>query len=104
MILTTRYCLIAACVMHIEGAFSTNSLAFKNNNPGNLRSPGEATGFQKFTTKIDGFNALVKDVAANAGKPLDHFVAKYAPPNENNSVLYLHLLSELTGIAPDEVI
>jgi len=102
--ITTRHCLIAACIMHIEGAFSTNSPAFKNNNPGNLRPPGESTGFQKFDTKIDGFDALVKDVAANTGKPLDSFVAKYAPPNENNSVLYLHLLSELTGIQPNEAI
>lgn len=90
--------------MHIEGAFSTNSLAFKNNNPGNLRPIGSGVGFRIFASKIEGFNGLVNDVAENAGKPLDEFVAKYAPPTENNSVLYLHLLSELTGIAPTEVI
>lgn len=101
---TTRHCLIAACIMHIEGAFSVSSLAFKNNNPGNLRPVGSNTSFQKFATKIEGFDALVNKVAENSGKPLDSFVAKYAPPNENNSILYLHLLSELTGISPTEEI
>lgn len=90
--------------MHIEGAYSTNSPAFKNNNPGNLRPIGSGVGFRKFASKIEGFNALAADVAANTGKPLEDFVAKFAPPNENNSVLYLHILSELTGIAPGEVI
>lgn len=102
--ISTRHCLIAAAIMHIEGAFSVTTLAFKNNNPGNLRPVGSDIGFQKFATKIDGFNALVEDIAANSGKKIEDFVAKYAPPTQNNSVLYLHLLLEITGIALGEVI
>lgn len=88
-------------MMHVEGYYSTKSLAFKNNNPGNLESYGI---YRHFPTKIAGYEALVKDIGANIGKPLNVFITKYAPSNENNTSLYLQIVCELTGMLPDEVL
>jgi hypothetical protein len=100
-----KYHLLAACIMHIEGYFSTQSLAFRNKNPGNLRPVGKTTGFQTFDSAVDGYAALYADIYAHAGLiTLSEFIARYAPPTENNSVLYLHLASELSGISPTEVL
>jgi hypothetical protein len=87
---------------HVEGYYSTNTPAFKNRNPGNIEF---ASGVMHvYPNAQTGFNALVTDIAANAGKPLNVFIAKYAPPNENNTSLYLQVVSTLTGISPEEPI
>jgi hypothetical protein len=97
-----RYALLAACMAHVEGFYSVKSLAFRNHNPGNIRTSLGA--FNHYTDSISGFTALVEDIAANAGKTLRTFIVKYAPPNENYSVFYLHEVSTLSGIGPDEVL
>jgi hypothetical protein len=97
-----KYYLLAAVMMHVEGAYSTLSLAYRNNNPGNLES---SIGTKlKFSTKLEGFEYLVKDIAANAGSTLSHFIYKYAPPSENDSALYLELVSKLTGIGKQDIL
>jgi hypothetical protein len=50
------------------------------------------------------FEALVADIAANTGKPLGAFIAKYAPPSENETSEYLQVVSTLSGIGPDELL
>lgn len=97
-----RYNLIAACMMHVEGYFSIKSLAFINKNPGNI----EASNGQlnKYSTIQVGYDELVHDISVNRGKPLAMFIAKYAPPTENNTSLYANLVSELSGIALTEQI
>jgi hypothetical protein len=97
-----RYALLAACMMHVEGYYSVNSLAFRNHNPGNIEH-GNGT-MQIYPTALNGFQALLADIAANAGKPLNVFIAKYAPPNENNTSLYLQIVSTLSDIAPEELL
>jgi len=97
-----RSYLLAACMAHMEGYYSTNTLAFKNNNPGNIEKPGG--GFQVYPSKVNGFIALVWDIEANRGKTLRAFIAKYAPPNENNTSLYLQVVSTLSGIGEDEIL
>lgn len=99
-----RFGFLAACMMHVEGYYSIKSAAFKNRNPGNLRAPGDTTGFRQFGSPISGYVALVNDIQANAGKTLRSFVNKYAPPSENNTSDYLQIVSTLTGIGPDEAI
>lgn len=97
-----RYHLLAACMMHEEGYYSTKSLAFRNHNPGNIESkPGV---YKVYPTIILGYSSLVGDIIANVGKPLRAFIAKYAPPNENNTSLYLQVVSTLSGIGPDEIL
>ncbi len=97
-----RYALIAAAMMHMEGYFSTKSLAFQNNNPGNIEAPGGK--FIKYPTKLNGFVALVADIAANQGKTLTQFLYKYAPPSENDSDLYVSVVSQLSGVLPTDTI
>lgn len=99
-----RYALIAACMMHVEGFYSTKSLAFKHKNPGNIMEfhPDGTRGLRTYPTVLDGFVALVADIAANAGMTLGAFVNKYAPPVENQTSMYIEVVSTLTGIAPTE--
>jgi hypothetical protein len=97
-----RFALLAACMMHVEGFYSTKSPAFRNHNPGNIEHPDGT--MRVFPTALDGFEFLVGDIAANRGKPLRDFIAKYAPPNENNTSMYLEVVSELAGIAKDEAL
>lgn len=104
--INARYALLAACMMHVEGAFSTASQAFKHKNPGNIMLfHQDGTREERtYATYQDGFDALVEDIAANAGKTLTAFLSKYAPPNENNTSLYLQVVSDLSGIKPGEII
>lgn len=97
-----RYALLAAAMSHVEGYYSTNTLAFKNRNPGNIEKPGG--GFVVYPSALAGFEALVADIAANAGKTLAAFIAKYAPPNENNTSAYLQVVSKLSGIGVNDVL
>lgn len=97
-----KYAFIAACMAHVEGYYSIKSLAFKNHNPGNIE---HADGkFWVYESALQGFEASVADIAANAGKTLRQFIYKYAPPNENDSAMYCNTVSTLTGIGLDEVI
>jgi hypothetical protein len=95
-----RYALLAACMAHVEGYYSVKSLAFQRNNPGNI----DIHENRSYPTKVAGFMALHDDILANAGKTLAQFIEKYAPPSENDSVFYLHEVSTLSGIGPDEVL
>lgn len=102
MRVTSRHCLIAACMMHVEGFYSIKSTAWRNRNPGNIK---HRTGtFEVYDSILQGFDALVTDIAENAGSTLQAFVAKYAPPNENNTSLYAQTVSTLTGIPLTEKI
>jgi len=96
-----RFHLLAACMMHMEGAYSTETIAWKNCNPGNLEGkPGE---YRVYPSRIAGYKALIEDIAANEGKlTVRQFIAKYAPPNENNTSLYLDVVTTLSGIGKDE--
>jgi hypothetical protein len=97
-----RYALLAACMMHMEGFYSIKSMSFRNRNPGNIE---HANGtMQVYPSIQDGFVALVSDIEKNKGHKLCDFIAKYAPPSENNTSTYLSVVSTLTGIAPTEVL
>ena len=98
--INARYALIAACMMHVEGFYSIKSLAFQRKNPGNIN----VHAGQAYPSIQDGFNALVADIAANSGSPLQNFIAKYAPSNENDSFGYALTVSTLTGIGLTEKI
>lgn len=88
--------------MHVEGAYSTTTKAFRNCNPGNIELPSGQ--MRVFPTHLDGFIALVDDIAANTGKPLNMFISKYAPPIENNTSMYLSEVSTLSGIGATEIL
>jgi len=103
-----RYCLLAACMMHMEGYYDTNNRAFRNKNPGNIenlpRVQATEGTYIVFPTALRGYCALVTDIGANAGKPLHAFIAKYAPPNENDTSEYLQVVCTLSEMEPDELL
>jgi len=101
-----------------ESAFSFNNvgsdtniaigsrLGKANNNPGNLRLAGQtgATqgegGFAKFSTPEAGYQALKNQIKLDGsrGKTLAQFITKYAPPNENDTELYIRQMVAATGV------
>lgn len=82
-----------------------NTLAFRNNNPGNLRYAkqrgavqGEG-GFAAFATPKAGYQALIDQILLDTkrGHTLESFLAKYAPPSENDTEAYLKFLETRVG-------
>lgn len=94
--------LLAACMMHVEGYYSTKSLAFRNHNPGNIEEkPGV---YRVYPSALLGYEDLVADIGANHGKTLRAFLTKYSPPSENDTTMYLNVVSTLSGIGPDDIL
>jgi hypothetical protein len=88
-------------------------LSVRNNNPGNLRfanQPGATRGeggFAKFNSPEEGIEALRRQVyldTQSRGLTLSQFIAKYAPPNENNTSRYVTYVSQQTGLKANEVV
>lgn len=102
---------LAQQIVKIEGYIPPNtqypqgSLAYQNNNPGNLRfanQPGAvqgAGGFAKFSSYDAGYQALLNQIQLQAarGQTLEQFINQYAPPTENNTSAYLSSLERATG-------
>ena len=77
------------------------------NNPGNLRFANqkgaiEDSGFAVFRSSVDGWIALVRQIALDQkrGLTIAEFIQKYAPPSENNSNAYLNFILE--GLRADQ--
>lgn len=87
---------------------SSSNLAYKNNNPGNLRFAGQsgasqgAGGFAQFSSPQAGFQALVNQISLDTsrGHTLGSFIQKYAPSSENNTGQYISQVSSWLGIPP----
>ncbi len=103
---------LADVIQRVEGYYPPSaqypggSLAWRNNNPGNLRfvgqpdaSPGEG-GFAKFPSYDSGYNALKRQIQiqSDQGQTLSQFINQYAPPSDgNNTSKYLGTLETATG-------
>ena len=83
-------------------------LAKVNNNPGNLRyvgqpgaEPGEGN-FARFRTPEEGVAALKRQIQLDQvrGHTIESFIAKYAPPQENDTALYIKQAVENLGVDP----
>lgn len=94
----------------MEGWGLANSLATKNNNPGNLVYVGQAgaigkddRGFAIFSNPDNGWMALQRQIELDASRGLDlrTFINKYAPPRENNTSNYLTFLTDGLGVSAD---
>lgn len=100
---------IAAAVALAPGAVVIprlgNQLAYRNNNPGNLRFAGQTgavsgdKGFARFESPEAGYQALMGQINrdSNRGLNLGQFVNKYAPPSENDTATYLEQMISATG-------
>lgn len=94
--------LLAAAIAHMEGFYIAHTLARRNNNPGNLRT--RPPYYNTYPTAEDGWTALVSDIDANTGMCLSDFIAKYAPPVENNTTTYLEAVLAITGYQPSDLL
>lgn len=99
---SSRHYLLGACMMHVEGAYSTVSRSFLHCNPGNIMDDEHQE--RTYPTHLAGYEALVTDICANIGSEIGKFIAKYAPPVENNTSFYLQEVCELTGFAATDLI
>jgi len=105
---------LAAAIARVEGGGRADSLAARNNNPGNLRSWGSypvVSGYVKFPDYATGYAALKEQVRKNIarGLTLDEFFAGkpgvyagYAPAADSNQPhSYARTVAGWIGIATD---
>ena len=107
---------LANAIAQFEGYNVPNSVAQRNNNPGNLRSgPGQigtdSNGYAIFPDASTGFAALQNQVSLNIdrGLSLQTFIGGepggypgYAPSADNNNVSnYVNFLSGKLGLDPN---
>jgi hypothetical protein len=107
---------IAAAFQQQEGYYP-GSLAYLNNNPGNLvyagqpgASPG-AGGFAYFPSYAAGYQALTNQITLDAtrgtdinGNPittLSQLISSWAPPSQNPTATYISNVSAATGFDPN---
>ena len=91
----------------------------RNNNPGNLIRTSSAwqgkipyaqskdLKFEQFTNVLYGLRAMFKDLITdiNKGKnTVRKLIYEYAPPNENDTELYIIKVCKSIGVKPDDVI
>lgn len=94
------------------------SRGLDNNNPGNIRRskvnykgelhPSNDAAFKQFTSIEWGYRAMFILLDVYQRKyglnTLRGMISRYAPPVENATDAYVHAVSDMTGIYPDEVI
>ena len=108
---------VSGWVIYENEARKGGSLAWRNNNPGNIR-PGSFTashgafpgkksgGFAVFPDKATGFQAI-KDLLSEkyANSTIPETISKYAPSSDNNDpVAYAKSIEKKTGIKSDRKI
>ena len=107
---------IAAAIQQQEGYYP-GSLAYTNNNPGNLVYAGQpgatpgAGGFADFTSYAAGYQALTNQITLDAtrgtdinGNPittLSQLINSWAPPSQNPTATYISNVSAATGFDPN---
>ena len=102
---------VAATIQQIEGYYP-GSLAYTNNNPGNLRYAGQpgatgqdANGFAVFPTYAAGYQALLNQINLDAsrGMTIQQFTNSYAPAADNNNpTSYAQSIASATGLSPSD--
>ncbi len=105
---------IAQAIAQKEGFYVSGSIAQRNNNPGNLRSWGSTpivSGYAKFATVQDGWNALYSQIQTNIGRGLtlnEFFAGKpgvyagYSPSSDGNQpIAYATFVGSQVGIPVD---
>jgi len=111
---------IAATIQRIEGYYP-GTIAYANNNPGNLIYEGQAGatpgsgGFAVFSSYSDGYQALLNqiDTYANQGITIEQMMEKYSPAPSascttacagNNPQLYASNIANSLGVSTDTTV
>ena len=122
---------IASTIQQVEGysgpstQYPNGTLAYQNNNPGNLVYNSSSTGqisngatpgingFASFPSYQAGYNALLSQIQtyANQGLTIDQMMAKYAPatdangnPTGNNPTAYAQQIATTLGVSTDTTV
>ena len=111
---------IANTIQQVEGyigpsaQYPNGTLAYQNNNPGNLIFVGQpgATqgvgGFAAWPTYQDGDNALISQIQnyASRGLTIDQMMAIYAPAGQgsNNPTAYAQQIADALGVSTDTTV
>lgn len=75
------------------------------NNPGNLRKPGDSTGFMQYPTIEEGRLALEQDLIAKGKRgptTIAKFLNAYSPSSENETQALIKAMSSRLGIGPHD--
>jgi len=101
---------IAQTIQKVEGYYP-GTLAYRNNNPGNLIFVGQAGavpgagGFAAFPTYDAGYQALLNQIQnyANRGLTIQQMMDIYAPASQpgNNPTLYANQIASALGVSTD---
>jgi hypothetical protein len=107
---------LAQAIQQQEGYYP-GSVAYRNNNPGNLVYAGQAGaspgvgGFAAFDSYADGYQALQNQITLDATRGTDvngnptgtvaQLLTSWAPPSENDTATYIANVSAATGYDPD---
>jgi len=82
------------------------SAAWRNNNPGNLRSSSSQIGhdgnFAIFSSYSQGYSAmknLIFNSSTYAGLDIDKMLRKYAPKSENDTETYISFVESVSGMS-----
>jgi len=102
--------ILASAIQQIEGYYP-GTLAYRNNNPGNLIFVGQAgaargeDGFARFESYEAGLDALYRqlDLYAGRGFTIQQMMDKYAPAGHggNNPAAYAQSIASTAGVTPD---
>lgn len=88
----------------VQGS-TDGTLGMRNNNPGNLRPPGQSTGFQQFASPEQGLQAIDRQLQIYGQRDgintIRGAIGKWAPPNENNTNAYVDRVAKMLGVSPD---
>lgn len=106
---------IAQAIQGQEG-YAPGTLAYTNNNPGNLVYAGQAGatpgagGFAAFDSYTDGYQAMLNqinldatrgtDVSGNPTTTIAQLITSWAPPSQNNTTSYISFVAGQTGFDP----
>jgi hypothetical protein len=103
---------VAQAIETQEG-FYPGSVAYVNNNPGNLMAAGQpgctptSAGFCSFSSFADGWNALLNQISLDAsrGETISQFISKYAPASAGNDpTTYAQNVANAVGLAPTDLL
>lgn len=100
---------LASAIATMEGVFTPGTTPALRKNPGDLRMAGQlnASGAKGtiavFPTAAMGTAALFRQLWLQVaeGQTVRQIIAQWAPPNENNTSLYLQNILRWTGLPPD---
>lgn len=78
----------------------------RGNNPGNMRMPGQSSGFATFASEEEGIKAIAKQMNIYQRRDgldtISGIISKYAPPSENDTRNYVGNVSKWTGYGAND--